>query len=84
MTSQLAARHPTQGMDEVLPVKVGESVLVQVVGIRPRKEVMGRRILHPILIMSILKDVKTRITITTKGLTRYASSLNINGVIARF
>ena len=54
MVSQLAMCHTTNGMDEGMVVKIFKPVLVQVMGVRTTVEVMSRRILDSVLIVSIL------------------------------
>ena len=54
MPAEFAASHPTNGMDEVGPVKIFEPILVRVMGVGSAVEVIGRRILTALLITCIL------------------------------
>ena len=83
MMCQLAMCHPTDGMDKILTVQIFESILVRIVCVGVMVKLMSGGILNTILVMSILgKTVRTRKTTSGKRLTRYASSLNMNGVMA--
>ena len=59
---QLASGHPTQSVDEVPAIQVVEPILVWIVGVGLTIKVMSGRVLHPILITSILEDVRTHVT----------------------
>ena len=54
MTTKLGTSDPTNGVDEVGPVKIFEPVLVRVMGVGSAVEVIGRRILTAFLITCIL------------------------------
>ena len=54
MPAEFAASHPTDGVDEVGPVKIFEPVLVRIMGVGSAVEVIGRRILTAFLITCIL------------------------------
>ena len=54
MTGEFAMGHMTNGVDEVTAVEVLKPVLIQVVGVGMTVKVHHGRVLHPILIMSIL------------------------------
>ena len=56
MTSQLAARHPTDSMDKVATVEILKPVLVWVMSIGMMIELMGRGILDTIFITSVLEE----------------------------
>ena len=51
---QFATSHPTDGMDEVLTIKVFEPILVRVMCVGTTVELMSRWVLNIILITSIL------------------------------
>ena len=54
MTSQFAPSHMTDGMDEVVTVKIFKTILIRIVGVGPTIEVQSGRVFHSILITSIL------------------------------
>ena len=54
VTSQFAVGHPTDGVDKVLTVEILEPILIRIVGVRATVELVGRRILNPVLVTSIL------------------------------
>ena len=54
VASQLAAGHPTDGVDEVRTVEIFKPVLVRVVSVGTTEKVVGRRILPTLLITCIL------------------------------
>ena len=56
MMRQLMPHHMAQSMDEVSMVQVVEPILIRVMGVGLTVEVMGRRVLNPILVMSILRN----------------------------
>ena len=68
MMRQLAMHHPTDGMNEIPTVEIVEPVFIGIMDVRAAVEIMSRRVLHPILIVSILKDVKTREATMTRDL----------------
>ena len=70
-------------MDEVLTIEIMETVLVGIVGVGPMIELVSRGVLHSILIMSILEDVRTHGMTKGKGLIQYSSSLYMKGVMAQ-
>ena len=55
MTSQFATSHPADSVNEISPKEIFKPVLVWIVGVGPTMEVGCGRVLHPILIMGILK-----------------------------
>ena len=69
MTRQFAACHPTDGMDEVLTVKIFKTVLVQIMCVGPMVELMGGRVLNPILVTSVLGECQDTEINEGKGLT---------------
>ena len=85
MVGQLAPCHPTQGMDEVPPIEIWEPILVRVVRVETQEEIMSGGVFHSILVTGILnrKD-QNMCNDDDKGLTRYSSSLYMNGVMAWF
>ena len=54
MASQLVVCHPTDGVDEVLMVKILEPILIGIVGVGSVIEIMSQRVFDSILIASIL------------------------------
>ena len=58
ITSQFAARHSANGVDEVPVIKVFKPVLIRVVGVRPTMEVGSRRVFNPVFITSVLRDIQ--------------------------
>ena len=54
MATELTTSHPTDGMDEVGPVKIFEPVLIRVVGVGAAVEIIGRRIFPTLLVTCIL------------------------------
>ena len=54
VTSQLAACHPTDRVNEVSVIEIFKPILIQVVGVGVTVEVMGRGILDTIFIASVL------------------------------
>ena len=54
VAAEFATSHPTDGMNEVVTVKVFEPILVRVVGVGTTIEVIRRRVLSTFLIMCIL------------------------------
>ena len=67
MACQLATRHPTNGMDEILMLKVLKPILIGIVCVGMAVELMSRGIFHPILITSILEEaIRTCVTIRTE------------------
>ena len=76
--------HPADGMDEVSAIEIFEPVLIRVMGVGPTMEVSGRRVLNPVLIMSVLGNkISSHDTEPGWLLIRYPSSLNIKGVMAQ-
>ena len=57
VVSQLAMSHLADRMDEIPTVQVFEPIFVRIVRIGSTIELMGRRVLNPLLIMSILGKV---------------------------
>ena len=55
VAGQLTASHSTDGMDEVLMVEIFETILVGIVGVGSMMEVRSGRILHSVLVMSVLR-----------------------------
>ena len=83
MMSQFVAGHPTDGMDEIPAIKIFKPVLIRVMSVGLTIEVMSRRVFNSVLVASILKgNVNNTCNNKHKGLTRYSSSLYINGVMA--
>ena len=68
MTHQLAMCHLTDGMDEVVMVKIFEPILVQIVGIGATVEVMSRGVFNTVLITSILQSLRTCETMKARDL----------------
>ena len=68
MTGQLASHHLTQGMDEVPTIKIVEPVLIWVMSVGTTVEIVGRRVLHSILVTSILGNIRTCVTMRIKDL----------------
>ena len=54
VVSQLVMSHLADCMDEIPTVQVFEPIFVRIVRIGSTIELMGRRVLNPLLIMSIL------------------------------
>ena len=54
MTGKFMTSHPTNGVDEIVTVKVFKPVLIWIMGVGPTIEVQSRRVFDPILITSIL------------------------------
>ena len=52
--SQFTTCHPANGVNEVLTIKVFETILIRIVGIRTTIKLVGQGIFDPILITSIL------------------------------
>ena len=80
---QLAMGHPTDGVNEVAMIQVFEPVLVRIMGIGATIKLVSRRVFNPILIMSVLGKHQDMCNNKDWELTRYSSSLNMNGVMAR-
>ena len=56
--SELAASHSTDGVDEVPMVKILEPILVRIMSVGPPVKVHCRRVLNPVLITSILRNIQ--------------------------
>ena len=56
MASQLTARHPADGINEILAVEIFKPVLIWVRGVGATIEVMSQRIFDSVLVMSILEE----------------------------
>ena len=70
MACQLVTRHLTNGMDEILTVKVLKPILIGIVCVGMVVELMSGGIFHPILITSILEEaIRTHVTIRTETYT---------------
>ena len=54
MTGKFMTSHTTNGVDEIVMVKVFKPVLIWIMGVGLTIEVQSRRVFDPILIMSIL------------------------------
>ena len=80
--SQLAAHHLTDSVNEIPTVQVFEPVLVRIMRVGVTIELVRRRVLNPVFITSVLGAGQNTWNNESKGLTRYSSSLNINGVMA--
>ena len=69
MTSQLAARHPANGVDEVATVEIFKTVLIRIVCIGVTVELMSRGILDPVLVTSVLWDHQNMWNIEYEGVS---------------
>ena len=83
MTRQLATHHPTDGVDKITMIEVLKPILVRIMGIGTTIEVVSRRVFDSVLVASILQKCQNMCNGKDKRLTRYSSSLNIKGVMAR-
>ena len=83
VTSQLAVHHLTNGMDKIPMVKVLKPVLVRIVCVGAMVKLVRRRVLNPILIVSVLRVHQNTWNDEDKKLTQYSSSLNMKGVMAQ-
>ena len=82
MTSQFAACHPTNRMDEVPLVEIFKPVLIRVMGVGATVEVMSQRVFDSILVMGILQESQNMCNNKDRELTQYSSSLYMKGVMA--
>ena len=58
---QLMVCHLTDGMDKVSAIKIVEPVFIGIVHVGLVVEIMSRRVLHTVLIMSILGRLSTHV-----------------------
>ena len=70
-------------MNKVSMVKVMETILIRIMGVRLIVELMSGRVFHPVLITNVLGRCQNTWNSEGKGLTQYSSSSYMKGVMAQ-